>query len=113
MNKPSVVKRGVKHLAMFVAMMFCLFIVIKLGLNLLGTQEEQIQILERWKHSPLLMWIRYGIYAFIIIFWKTFLKKINSKLSDETIKATYRPLIISLLMYEFLLARNLFGLLLN
>jgi hypothetical protein len=54
-----------------------------------------------------------ALEAFTIIFWKTFLKKMNSKLSDETIKATYRPLIISLLMYEFLLARNLPGLLLN
>lgn len=113
MNKPSVLKRSMRHLVLFVAMLVCLFILIRLGLNLLGTQEEQIQLLERWKNSPLLMWIRYGIYAFIIICWKTFLKKINSKLSDETINATYRPLIISLLMYELLLARNLFGLLIH
>ncbi len=109
MNKPTMLRRGVKHLVLFLGMLLCLLIIVKLGLNLLGTDEEQLQALERWKNSPALTWIRYGLYLLIIVCWQPMLKKINCRLSPEFIKASYRPLIVCLVLYEFFLARNLLG----
>jgi hypothetical protein len=109
MNKPSMLRRGVKHLVLFFGMLLCVLFAVKLGLTLLGTEEQQIQALERWKNSPALTWIRYGLYLLIIICWKPMLKKINHRFSEDFIKASYRPLIVCLVLYEFFLARNLLG----
>ena len=113
MNKPSFLKRSVKHLVLFLLMLLSLFMVARIGLNLLGTEEEQIQTLERWGNSPALTWIRYGIYALIVVFWKALLRKLNNTLPDETVRATYRPLIVTLILYEFLFARGAVSQLLN
>lgn len=112
-TKQSFLKRGVKHLALFFGMLLCLLLAVKMGLGLLGAEDEQIQALDRLKNSPMLVWIRYGIYVAIIVFWKPILRKINSRLREEIIKATYRPLIVCLVLYECMLARNVIGALLN
>ncbi len=113
LHKPSGLRRVVKHLVLFLCMLLAIYIVVRLGLGLIGTDEQQVQALERWKNSPALIWIRYGIYGFVFLYWGRFIRKLNPKLPSDVVSATYRPLIIGVVLYEFLLARNLIGALLN
>ena len=109
MNKPSMLKRGVKHLVLFFVMLLCVLFAVKLGLTLLGTEEQQKQSLERWKNSPPQTRIPYGLNLLNNNSWNPMQKKINHRFSEEFIKASYRPLVVCLVLYEFVLARNLLG----
>lgn len=111
--KSSVWKRTAKHLALFVGMLLGLYFSVRFGVGLLGTDEQQIETLERWKNSGMLVWIRYSLYGVILVFWGSLLRKLNPKLSANVVLGTYRPLVIGMLLYEFFLARNLIGQLIN
>ncbi|QEY16054.1 hypothetical protein D0C16_08705 [Cellvibrio sp. KY-GH-1] len=106
MNKPSLVKRSFKHLLWFILSFILLFVFVKMGLSLMGTEAEQIETLNRVKHSAWLVWIRYALYALLWFGWRPLLLQLNSKLPEEFISASRRPVIALILMYEIFIARD-------
>jgi hypothetical protein len=106
MNKPSLTKRSVKHLLWFLLSFILLIFIVKMGLSLIGTEEEQIETLIRVKNSPWLMWVRYGLYALLWFGWRPLLLQLNTKLREEFISASRRPVIALILMYELFIARD-------
>lgn len=107
MNKPSLAKRGFKHLLWLILSFILLIIMVKIGLSLLGTQAEQIETLNRWKESSVLILIRYSLYVALWFCWRPLLLQMNPKLPEAFIKASRRPLIVLILAYELFIARDL------
>ncbi|QEY15961.1 hypothetical protein D0C16_08230 [Cellvibrio sp. KY-GH-1] len=107
MNKSSLAKRGFKHVMWLFLSFVLLIIIVKIGLGLIGTEAEQIEMLNRWRDSGWLIWIRYAIYAVLWFGWGPLLRQFNKELSDAMIKASRRPLIALIVLYEIFIARDL------
>jgi hypothetical protein len=113
MSSPSIARRFLKLVAVFVGTLIALVIVVKMGIGLSGTQVEQIDALNAVSNSSFVVWIRFGIYGLLIAFWKPLLLAFSPKLSDKTISATRRPLIVTIVLCELFLVRNIVSFLLN
>lgn len=106
MTKPSLVKKTGKALLLFVGMLIALYALTRLGLGLAGTQPEQFALLESIASSPLLIVIRLCVYALLVVYWGALLRRYNPALTDAFIKASRRPLIILIVLYELVIVRD-------
>ena len=106
MTKPSLVKKTGKALLLFVGMLIALYVLTRLGLGLAGTQPEQFALLENIANSPFLIVIRLCVYALLIVYWSALLRRYNPTLTDAFIKASRRPLIILIVLYELVIVRD-------
>jgi hypothetical protein len=107
MSKPSsLVKKTGKAVLLFVGMLIALFALTRLGVGLAGTRPEQFALLESIATSPLLIVIRLCVYVLLFIYWSALLRRYNPSLSDAFIKASRRPLVILIVLYELVIVRD-------
>lgn len=108
MNKRSSLSiKVVKHIGIFIFSILVLALVCRLGLLIVGNYQEQVALLNKISHSSALFYIRLVTYVGLWLAWPSMMRKIKNDLSDADIKATRKPLIVLVVLYELLIARNL------
>lgn len=107
LTKKSFATKILKHALYFLAMVVALLLILKIGVSVMGTNAEQIIAMREWRHSSVVMFIRFGVYAVLWFFWPALMRKVKSDFTDDHIKSTRKPLIILLVVYEAIIARDI------
>lgn len=93
--------RMLKRIALFCAMLLGLYIIF-IGLLALLVQTDTLALVVNAGSSRWLLVVRLIVYASLWFSWKPLLQKYDSTLSDTSVRALRRPLIILIIAYEFL-----------
>ncbi len=105
-TKKSLTKKLLKHALYFLLMIIGLLLLLRIGFSLIGTNADQLKAMQEWRHSPVVLLIRFFIYSVIWLSWPALMRKFKPDLTDGHIKASRKPLIILLIVYELIFARD-------
>lgn len=106
MTNSSLIKKSLKLALLFFGILLLLIVVTRIGLGLVGTQTEVINLLNAVADSRFVVVIRLAVYVLVFLNWSRLLKRFDSTLSDAFIHATRRPLVVLIALYEIVIVQE-------